>query len=177
MGRMAECIYGADRIKKLRRTLWKVVRRISIPLRYPAIVGQDVRRRRNLVHGWTNTPLASLLTHLPKGYSILLTTAHRSEADFLSGPRHKYTPPSAPYRTHIQNHRDALPPTTYHLPRYFSQNLLSTRTRYSTSALPAVSTAECIASCASPISTVGTDTCPAEILPSVEPPAISERLW
>ena len=30
-----------------------------------------------------------------KGYSILLTTAHRSEADFLSGPRHKYTPPSA----------------------------------------------------------------------------------
>ena len=113
MGRLADgaCIYGAGRIKNLLRTLWKVVRRISIPLNHPAIVGQDVRRRRNLVHGWTKYAACVTLDTPTKGYSILLTTAHSSEADFLSGPRHKYTPhpPAAPYRAHIQNHRDALP--------------------------------------------------------------------
>ena len=120
MGRLAdgECIFGADRIKNLRRTLWKVVRRISIPLKHPAIVGQDVRRRRNLVHGWTNTPLASLLTHLPKGYSILLTTVHRSEADFLSGPRQKYTPPSASRPIPRPHPEPPRRPTACHLPSY-----------------------------------------------------------
>ena len=172
---MGECIFDADRIKKLRRTLWKVVRRISIPLRSPAIVGQDVRRRRNLAMDGQYAACVTLDTPT-KGYSILLTTAHRSEADFLSGPRQKYTPPSASRPIPRPHPEPPRRPTAYHLPRYFSQNSLSTRTRYSTSALPAVSTAECIASCASPISTVGTDTCPAEILPSVEPPAISERL-
>ena len=48
--------------------------------------------------------------------------------------------------------------------------------RSDTSLLPAVSTAECMASWGRPISTQGTDTCPSEIFPSVEPPAISDRL-
>lgn len=59
---------------------------------------------------------------------------------------------------------------------YSPQNSFSARTAYSVSIMPAVSTAECMASWGSPMSTLDTDTWAVEILPRVDPPAISERL-
>ena len=73
----------SGRIKYPYRILWKAVRRIQYPFQEPASAGQDVRRRRNLVHGWTNTPFASTLMHLYKGYAILLTAGHRYGTDIL----------------------------------------------------------------------------------------------
>ena len=59
---------------------------------------------------------------------------------------------------------------------YLKNTPVSASIIYVVSFTPAVSYAECIASCASPISTVLTDTCELDILPSVEPPAISDLL-
>ena len=48
----------------LSRTLWEAVRETWYPFENPAIGGQEVRQRRNLVHGWTNTPFAFSMMRL-----------------------------------------------------------------------------------------------------------------
>ena len=59
---------------------------------------------------------------------------------------------------------------------YSLKNTRNASTAYFVSFTPAVSTAECMASWGSPMSTVETDTWAVEMLPRVLPPAMSERL-
>lgn len=55
------------------------------------------------------------------------------------------------------------------------KNTLNASMAYPVSFTPAVSTAECMASWGSPMSTLDTDTCAVEMFPSVLPPGMSER--
>lgn len=83
-------------------------------------------------------------------------------------------------RTAFSPHSRFIPPFCQKQGMIFA-NAIYTRKCFTNSAIaavsctPPVSKAECIASCASPISAEGMDTCAVEMLPSVEPPKMSAR--
>ena len=76
----------------------------------------------------------------------------------------------------VEDIRDRLTEREEALGDYSLKNTRNASTAYFVSFTPAVSTAECMASWGSPMSTVETDTWAVEMLPRVLPPAMSERL-